>query len=211
MRQTRHYKIGAMMRPYRLFTYGLQVLAVLMIFAALPLQWHTEQGTGLQVLDRALRITIPFGLSNPFDPEEIPASEWWIVWAIPLVSAAVGLRALTGFMFTELKGQRWIVLLLCLGLFVGFGWYYANFSEDVQIGFYLDVAAGAGLFLGLLLELALPKVSIQERRLLHLPPNHPARVEAGYSRACTHCGEYNELDSRQCTNCGIVLYPEPIA
>jgi len=210
MKQTRHYKIGTMMRPYRIFTYGLQALAATMIFLALPLEWHTEQGTGLQVLERAVRITIPFGLSNPFDPGEIPANEWWIVWAIPLVGAAVGLRAYTGFMFTELKGQRFMVLLLCLGLFVGFGWYYINFSDDVQVGFYLDVIAGAALFLGLLLELALPNVSVQERRLLKLPPHPPSRVQAGYSRACPYCGDFNELEARQCTNCGVVLYPEPI-
>ena len=195
------------MRKYWLYTYVLQAAAVLMMLSVLPLQWHTVHGSGFDLLKLALETKIPFGLGDPFDPDYIAISQWWIIWNILFAGIVLGLRATTGYIFERLHGQRKAVAATVVLLAVSFGWYSAAYYDGILLGFWLEVIA-AGVLVGSVgVEMMLPEKRREEIRLERLPPDHPDRLMQGDYRICPACGEFNNIHVKNCRECNHVLYP----
>jgi|GEM_PF-4000024 len=192
------------MQKYWTYTYWLQIVAMISMFLAMPLQWHTEHGTGLSLMQKAIDTTIQFGL-DPWNPDEIPVSQWWIVWIIPLIGLTFGLRATNGLIFKQLRGQRILVSLLIFVITVATLWYIATFSEDLLIGFWAEILSLVLLIIALFVEMTLPDYTPEEYHLRRLAPDHPDRLTEGYYRVCMTCGEFNDFDHKVCHSCGATL------
>lgn len=188
------------MKKYRVMTYSLQIAAVIAMFLALIPNWHTEHGSGLNLLGYVWVHRLAIG--DPFDPDYIPVNEWWIVWVIFVIALGIGLRAITGVLYSKLEGQLGIILLLSAMLLLSLGWYVVNFSADLRWGFWVELGAIVALFITLLLEFLMPQHTYDEKYLLALPPDHPIRVNLGYYKMCHICGTPNEFGARTCRNCG---------
>jgi len=192
-------------RRYYLRVYAIQLIAALMMQAAIPLRWHTEHGAGARVLQKALDTRLAFGLADPFNPDYIPVSQWWIVWCIVGIGGVFGLRAAVGFLLLRLETNPRLIGALVLLMLLAFGWYLANFYDEILLGFWAELFAAITLILALGLEHILPSDSPQERRLQALPLDHPERIAAGYYVTCPYCGEINEFGEKACWRCQTYL------
>jgi hypothetical protein len=194
-------------------TYFVQLSAALMMFLAMPLQWSSEHGTGLQLLNKALDTTIAIGL-NPFRPNYIPVSQWWIVWIIPALGALLGLRAINGLIFTQLEGKQYFVRVITLAMLLASGWYGAAFSPSLQIGFWIEMVAAWTLIAAVWLELWLLEFApvFAEQHTRFVAPPDPDQVAAPSqptptppSPICGQCGHVNSLIATTCQQCGAAL------
>lgn len=195
------------MQRYWYSAYVMQLTAVVSMFVAMLLKWHTEHGTGLSLMNKALTTTIKFGL-DPFNPDEIPVSHWWIVWIIPLIGVALGMRSIVGVMFKRLKGQAILAGLLGFFAIVSSAWYIFNFHRDLLIGFWMEMVALGILLVAVVIEFLLPDHTPYEQYILHLPPDHPERIASGYTKVCDICGTHNDLDAKICRDCHSRLFIE---
>ncbi|NJL95584.1 MAG: hypothetical protein HC915_18575, partial [Anaerolineae bacterium] len=185
------------MAQHRLTAYLIEVGAALSLFLSFLLPWERELGSGLDVLHKALTTFLAIGF-DPFNPDYVPLSQWWLVWTIPLVAAVITLRGLVGYMYLQIRLSypRELVGLLVLFQGVVFAWLLFTFQGSLQRGYWLGLVAGAVLILTTLLELSFPNQSPEERYLASLPGQHIDRLWAGAYRLCPHCGEYNAPEAR---------------
>jgi hypothetical protein len=211
----------------RRYLYILQLSAVMLMLAAMFLSWHTEHGTGIRLMERALNTFVAFALGNPWEPDYLPLSHWWIVWVIPVLAIALGMRAVIGIIFKVLDGQWKILLGMGFMMTVGAAWYIAAFSAKLLAGFWVEMT-GMGFLLSLLLvEISLPAASPIPVDFYGYPPDRQPDLDEppyyaggiltgeimdsepqGYSPICPACGTLNELGAKSCIACRYELIPE---
>jgi hypothetical protein len=192
------------------------------------LSWHTEHGTGIRLMERALHTFVAFALGNPWKPDYLPFSQWWIVWVIPVLAIVLGLRAIIGIIFKTLEGQWKILAGMGFMMTVGASWYIAAFSEKLLDGFWVEMV-GMGFLLSLLLwEIwlppAVPPVPVDfygypaDRQHDNDVPHQGYQggilsgeimdSEPRYTPICPACGTLNELGAKRCVACRYELIPE---
>src|SRR5688572_19253168 len=126
------------MAQVRATAYIIEVVAAISVCLSLLLPWHQEYGTGLKVLAQALNVLIPFGL-DPFDPNYIPVSQWWLVWIIPMVGIVLGLRGAVSLLYINAAPEhnRFVLGFILLWMGIVFAWFGLTYERDVQIGYWL--------------------------------------------------------------------------
>lgn len=194
-------------------TYIVQIVAALMMFLAMPLQWSSDHGTGLELMNKALDTTIGMGI-DPFNPKQVPLSQWWIVWIIPALGAILGLRAVNGIIFKQLEGKQFFTRAVTIAMFMASGWYAAVFSPTLKTGFWIEMVAAWTLIVAVWLELWLIEFMPIESKRRFVAPSEPEQVAASsqaspaYHPICAACGHLNPLGTAQCQQCHQSLYGE---
>src|SRR5574341_677533 len=192
-----------MIARYRLAVYGIQVGAALSILVTFLLPWHMLYGRGVDMLYNAITSKIAFGL-NPFDPDYIPVSQWWLIWIIPLVNIVIGFRGILYAVYIKVEPNynRQILAAMMLLMGIIFLWIKLAFEEkNLESGFQYASISAIILMIAIFMEMLLPRKSAEEIYMENLPADHPDRLWAGEYRICLVCGEFNVPEVRTCRYC----------
>ena len=189
------------------FAYSLEVGAAFALLLSLALPWSTLIGSGLDVMQLAIETKIAFGL-DPFHPNYLPVSHWWIIWIIPLVAVAFLIRGIMGIFTPPMTEGVYVTWILLVFMLVSTAWYAAAFYEELEVGFWLSAMACGILAASTVVEFLIPEKTFEERYLETLPPDHPDRIWAGDYKPCPNCGEPNNHDDKRCRSCGVPIYPD---
>ena len=195
------------MAYYRVLTYALQTVAAISLFLTLLLPWHSEWGTGLAILNIALKDYVEYGW-NPILAQRLFGLHWWLLWIVPVVCIAFTLRSALGAIFSfdnqYSRSKHWALLLGAEGIILA--WFGLAFLAQIRFGFGSAVSSSSLLAALVWVEFSLPPLTPEEEYLESLPPNHPDRLRKEEFIVCPDCHEINFPDARFCPYCGANLH-----
>lgn len=149
-----------MIASYYRTTYILQIAAVLLVWLALFLPWHTDDTlqTGFEIVQEAPRMPLGLMIYNAEGEIVVSVSPWWMMLAIPIVSFVFGLRAINGLIFTQIRGPLWLTIFAGLWFMGAFGWFFEYGFDGLRIGFWSAFVSATTLVLAVGLEYSLPSL-----------------------------------------------------